>query len=159
RPLLTATLERCSALEAKYLVKIITGDLRIGLKEGLVEEAIAAAFTKTADEIRQANLLLGDISETAKLAAENKLSGSALVPFRPIKFMLASPEETAADVWGRVQDVQARAGMERHPVWLEDKYDDVRCQLHKVGQRTALYSRDLQEITATFPELADAARR
>jgi ATP-dependent DNA ligase I len=159
RPLLTATLDRCSALEAKYLVKIITGELRIGLKEGLVEEAIAAAFSKTADEVRQANLLLGDISETAKLAAENKLGGSALVPFRPIKFMLASPEETAADIWDRVRDAQSKAGTAQHPVWLEDKYDGVRCQLHKVSQRTALYSRDLKDITATFPELADAARR
>jgi DNA ligase-1 len=43
-------------------------------------------------------------------------------------------------------------------VWLEDKYDGVRCQLHKVGQRVGLYSRDLKEITPTFPELADAAR-
>jgi DNA ligase-1 len=158
RPLLTSALDRCSALEAKYLVKVITGDLRIGLKEGLVEEAVASAFAKTPEEIRQANLLLGDIGETAKLAAQDKLGGSMLVPFRPIKFMLASPEETAADVWSRVQEAQSKAGGARHPVWLEDKYDGVRCQLHKVGQRAALYSRDLKEITATFPELADAAR-
>jgi DNA ligase-1 len=171
-PLLAAILARCTAVEAKYLVKIITGDLRIGLKEGLVEDGVASAFSQSADDVRQANLLLGDIGETAKLAAENRLSQATLVPFRPIKFMLASPEETAADVWDRMQLTPAaqpaspaegpagerRASNPTPSVWLEDKYDGIRCQLHKVGQRAALYSRDLKEITSTFFELADAAR-
>src|SRR5581483_5683238 len=74
RPLLTAALAQCSALEAKYLVKIITGDLRIGLKEGLVEEAVAAAFGFSSLEVRQANLLLGDIGDTARAASEGQLS-------------------------------------------------------------------------------------
>jgi DNA ligase-1 len=156
-PVLRACLERCTPLEAKYVVKIITGDLRIGLKEGLVEDAIAATYAKPPEEVRQANLLLGDIGETAKLAAADKLREATLIPFRPIKFMLASPEETATAVWERVQSGQApEAGS--HPVWLEDKYDGIRCQLHKVGKRVALYSRDLKEITATFHDLADAVR-
>jgi DNA ligase-1 len=154
-PILRACLERCTPLEAKFVVKIITGDLRIGLKEGLVEDAIAAAYSKPPEEVRQANLLLGDIGETAKLAAADKLREAALVPFRPIKFMLASPQETGAAIWERVQSGQPLdSGI--HPVWLEDKYDGIRCQLHKVGKRVALYSRDLKEITATFPDLTDA---
>ncbi len=153
-PLLADLLERCTALEAKYLVKIITGDLRIGLKEGLVEEGIASAFTKPAQAVRQANLLLGDIGETARLAAEDNLGEARLVPFRPVKLMLASPEETARAIWKRLtQDAGVSA------VWVEDKYDGIRCQLHKVGGRVALYSRDLKEITSTFLELADAARK
>jgi DNA ligase-1 len=154
-PVLRACLERCTPLEAKYFVKIITGDLRIGLKEGLVEDAIAAAYAKPPEEVRQANLLLGDIGETAKLAAADKLREATLVPFRPTKFMLASPEETATAIWERVQSGQApEAGA--HPVWIEDKYDGIRCQLHKVGKRVELYSRDLKEITATFHDLTDA---
>lgn len=156
-PILRDCLERCAPIEAKYVVKIISGDLRIGLKEGLVEDAIAAAYARPPGEVRQANLLLGDIGETAKLAAADKLREATLIPFRPIKFMLASPEETAAAVWERVQDSeQPEAGV--HTVWLEDKYDGIRCQLHKVGKRVALYSRDLKEITSTFLELADAVR-
>jgi DNA ligase-1 len=156
-PILRACLERCAPLEAKYIVKIITGDLRIGLKEGLVEDAIAAAYVKPPEEVRKANLLLGDIGETAKLAAADELQQATLVPFRPIKFMLASPEETATAVWERVQSGQApESGA--HPVWLEDKYDGIRCQLHKVGKQVALYSRDLKEITSTFLELADSVR-
>src|SRR4030095_3687550 len=89
--------------------------------------------------------------------AADKLREATLVPFRPIKFMLASPEETATAVWKRVQSgQQPEAGP--HPVGLEDKYDGIRCQLHKVGKRVALYSRDLKEITATFQDLTDAVR-
>lgn len=188
-PLLTRVFERCSPLEGKYLVKIITGDLRIGLKEGLVEDAVASAFGKPSVEVRQANLLLGDIGETAKLAAANRLGEASLVPFRPIKFMLASPEETAEDVIRRVEEWRgekqksatltgtqqgrpreafaAPADTEKETAssprqlqaWLEDKYDGIRCQLHKVGKRVELYSRDLKEITSTFLEVADSLRK
>jgi DNA ligase-1 len=157
RPLLITALEHCSALEAKFLVKIFTSELRIGLKEGLVEEAIARAFQAPAEEVRQANLLLGNIGETARLAAEHRLGSANVTPFRPIKFMLASPEETAADIWKRVRSGSGTTDS-AHPVWLEDKYDGIRCQLHKVGQRVALYSRDLKEISRSFTDVADAAR-
>ena len=154
-PLLVAALEACTPIEAKYLVKIITGDLRIGLKEGLVEEAIAVAFGKSADAVRHANMLMGDLGETARLACENNLEEANLTPFRPVKLMLASPEETAAGVWERMHEAD---GAEVGPVWLEDKYDGVRCQLHKAGGRISLYSRDLKDITATFREVADKFR-
>jgi DNA ligase-1 len=123
--------------------------LRIGLKEGLVEEAIAQAFDVPADAVRQTNLLRGHIGETAILARQNRLAEASLVPFRPVKFMLASPEETAADIWERMQSPT---------VWIEDKYDGIRCQLHKVGSRIELYSRDLKEITRTFFDIVDAAK-
>jgi DNA ligase-1 len=177
-PILIDALQRCSAMEAKYLVKIITGDLRIGLKEGLVEEAIASSFAKPAQAVRQANLLLGDIGQAAKLAAQNRLAEATLVPFRPIKFMLASPEPTATALWERIQsrtavptisDREQPVSLESSirngealkgcpTVWLEDKYDGIRCQLHKVGRRVSLYSRDLKEITTTFLELTDSVR-
>ena len=164
-PLLKAGLEKCTAVEAKYLVKIITGDLRIGLKEGLVEEAVASAFNEPAEAVRQANLLLGDIGTTARLAAEHRLAEATLTPFRPAKFMLASPEPTAADVWKRMgkstKPAPPSGGLGIEPastVWLEDKYDGIRCQLHKLGARVGLYSRDLKDITSTFFEIVDAAK-
>jgi DNA ligase 1 len=153
-PALLRTLQRCSAAEAKFFVKIITTDLRIGLKEGLVEEAIASAFSGAADDVRHANLLLGHIGETARHALENRLRDVAVQPFRPVKFMLASPEETAAGIWSRLAGETAAES-----IWLEDKYDGVRCQLHKAEDRVALYSRDLKDITATFHEIAEASRR
>ena len=87
-------------MAASYLVRILTGDLRIGLKEGLVEEAIAAAFDAAPEEVREANMLLGDIGRTAVLAAQRALGTASLEIFRPIKCMLASPEPTAQAVWG-----------------------------------------------------------
>lgn len=154
-PLLTRAFERSSPIEIKYLVKIITSDLRIGLKEGLVEEAVAKAFNVSADDFRGANLLLGNIGETARLASANRLADAGVQPFRPVKFMLASPEETAAGIWERL----ASTNGESPGVWLEDKYDGVRCQMHKVGSRVALYSRDLKDITSTFHDVAETAQR
>lgn len=154
-PLLKALLFRCSAAEAKFVIKILTGDLRIGLKEGLVEDAIARAFNVTGEEVRKANLLLGNIGATAALAKSQTLASATLTPFQPIKFMLASPEETAGDLWNRVCSWSADSPL---TVLIEDKYDGIRCQLHKVGQRVALYSRDLKDITSTFHDLETAAR-
>ncbi|HEX7862277.1 MAG TPA: ATP-dependent DNA ligase [Verrucomicrobiae bacterium] len=166
-PLLTKALAHCTPLEAKYLIKILTGDLRIGLKEGLVEEAIAKAFEATVDEIKHVNLLVGNIGETAVLASHKQLPSVTLLPFRAVKYMLASPEETAADIWKRVRDWHGpRPTLDSLPmevqaapitVWVEDKYDGIRAQVHKVGKTAAIYSRDLKEITRSFEELADAA--
>ena len=166
-PLLINALARCTPLEAKYLIKILTGDLRIGLKEGLVEEAVAKAFESSLDQIKHVNLLVGNIGETAVLASRHQLPSVTLLPFRPVKYMLASPEETAADIWHRVRDwhspppAQDALPMEVPAapvtVWLEDKYDGIRAQVHKVGKTAAIYSRDLKEITRSFEELAQAA--
>lgn len=155
--LLRSVLEQGSGLEAKYLVKILTGDLRIGLKDGLVEEAIAEAFGRPVEAVRNAHLLLGNIGETAVLAAADQLGTATIQPFRPVRFMLASPEPSAPAVWQRMASNRSpeQAAAE---VWLEDKYDGVRCQLHKRGGKVALYSRDLKEITRTFGELADRVR-
>jgi DNA ligase-1 len=172
QPLLLAAMTQCSPLEGKFLVKILTGDLRIGLKEGLVEDAIAQAFHVSLDQVKTANLLLGHVGETAALARAGQLAAVTLVPFRPVKYMLASPEPTAADIWQRVLEWhdggKARAesaslGLklpaQAPTVWIEDKYDGIRAQLHKVADVVSIYSRDLKDITATFREIADAARK
>src|SRR5580704_8219303 len=57
-----------------YIVRIMTGDLRIGLKEGLLEEAIASAYGASLEQVKEANMLTGDIGETARLAKTNELS-------------------------------------------------------------------------------------
>ena len=146
--LLRSFLERLSAAEAKYLVKIITGDLRIGLKEGLVEEAIAAAAGQPLELVREANMLAGDIAEVTRAARNNALDSIQLRVFQPLQFMLASPEPTAETILERLAP----------PVWLEEKYDGIRCQLHKQGGRVELYSRDLKRISGQFPDLVRAAQ-
>lgn len=148
--LLEDRLRGLSARDAKTLVKILTGDLRIGLKEGLVEEAIAAAFDRSSEAVREAHMLLGDLGETAVRAAANTLRDVQLQPFCPIKCMLASPEPAALEVWQRMTEHGETE------VWLEDKLDGIRAQLHCSAGRSAIYSRDLREISTTFPEIAAA---
>ncbi|HEY8669773.1 MAG TPA: ATP-dependent DNA ligase, partial [Terriglobales bacterium] len=103
-------------IEAKYLVKIMTGDLRIGLKESLVEEGIAKAFggiSKSAlKDVQRANMLLGDIGETLRLAAQERLADAKMRMFHPIGFMLASPAESAEDALSYFANAL-----------VEDKYD------------------------------------
>jgi DNA ligase-1 len=160
--LLRNRFSKLSAREGQYVVKILTGDLRIGLREGLVEEAIAKAFAVPLEEVREANMLLGDISQTALLASRNELARAELTLFRPIKCMLATPEPTAESVWERFAEA---AGTNPEPassvpaaVYLEDKFDGIRAQLHRNAQQVEIFSRDLRRITDQFPELADQAR-
>jgi DNA ligase-1 len=96
--LLEHTLQRLSAIEAKYFIKIATSELRIGLKESLVEEAVAKAFDQTLPAVQRANMLLGDITDVLRLAVANQLSSVSLQLFRPISVMLASPADSPADL-------------------------------------------------------------
>ncbi len=149
KALLQERLARLDPLAAKYLIKIMTSDLRIGLKEGLVEEAIAAAFARPGEMIREANMLSGDLGATAAAARDNTLEKIVLRAFQPIHFMLASPEPTAEAIVERLGD----------PIWIEEKYDGIRCQVHKEGARVEIYSRELRRITGQFPDVADRVRK
>jgi DNA ligase-1 len=158
--LLQNRFSRLSAREGQYVVKILTGDLRIGLREGLVEEAIARAFAAPLTQVREANMLLGDIGQTALLALRNELDRAELSVFRPVKCMLATPEPTAEALWKRFAKSAAPSGeqMPATTVYLEDKFDGIRAQLHRTSQRVEIFSRDLRCITGQFPELANDAR-
>jgi DNA ligase-1 len=138
-------LSRASPLEAKYIVKIMTGDLRIGLKESLVEEAIARAYGGTLAEVQRANMLLGDIGQTVRLAIRGELGDAKMRMFHPVGFMLASPIASAEE--GLSYFAEAA---------VEDKYDGIRAQAHVADGIVKLFSRTRDEITESFPELPDA---
>jgi DNA ligase-1 len=145
--LLEHTLQRLSAVEAKYFIKIATGELRIGLKESLVEEAIAKAFDQTLRAVQRANMLLGDITDVLRLAVANQLSSVSLQLFRPISVMLASPAETPADLVAAFPN----------GALVEDKFDGIRAQVHKRDTQVEIYSRTLDRVTE-FPELIEPFR-
>jgi DNA ligase-1 len=145
--ILSELLARCDPLTAKYVVKVLTGELRIGLREGLLEAAIAAAFGQPISAVKRAGMLTGDIGRTALLARGDALSTAGLSLFHPLKFMLASPAEDAAEILDRLGPT----------VWVEDKYDGIRAQLHRAGDRVRLYSRDLHDVSDQFPEVVDDA--
>ena len=140
--LLRELLQRATPLEAKYIVKIISGDLRIGLKESLVEEAIAKAFDAPLDQVKRANMLLGDIGETLTLASAGRLVEAGMRIFHAIDFMLASPVESADEALSYFENAA-----------VEDKYDGIRAQAHISQGEARLYSRTRDEITESFPEL------
>jgi DNA ligase-1 len=142
-------LRRLHPEAARFLVKVISGAMRIGLSEGLVEAAIAEAFALPVTRVKRIHLITGDIGETAVRCKRGDLATGAVTLFQPIRFMLASPVETAAEAFDRM-------GADR--VWTEEKYDGVRCQLHHSDGRVELFSRDLKETTSAFPELTESAR-
>jgi DNA ligase 1 len=142
--LLREAFRRASASEVKYIVKILTGDLRIGSKESLVEEAVAVAFHRDIADVRRANLLTGDIGETLRMAAEDRLNSANVRLFHSLGFMLASPVETAAEIF---------EGHASTAVYVEQKYDGIRAQVHKnAAGKVKLFSRNRNEVTE-FPEL------
>jgi DNA ligase-1 len=145
--LLAGLLARADPKTARGIVRILSGELRIGLREGLVEAALAKAFDRPLDAVKRAGMLTGDIGRTAELARTGALEDAALALFHPLKFMLASPAEDAAEILRRLGPT----------VWVEDKYDGIRCQLHREGTTVRLYSRDLHDISAGYPEVIAAA--
>ena len=143
RKILTGLLINSSPLEAKYLIKIATGELRVGVVEGLVELAIAKAFGRDVHAIRQAMLLSGDIAQVALLAKKDALSTAIMKPLVPLSFMLA-------DVMFSAEEIEQYYNK---PLICEFKYDGIRVQLHKFGGKVKMFSRNLEDVASSFPEI------
>lgn len=133
---------------ARYVVKILTRELRIGLVEGLVESSIAKAFGRPLDAVRRANMFTGDIGAAALLAKGDALDSAKMTLFHPLAFMLAQPEEDPNDIFAELG-----AG-----AFADDKYDGIRAQIHRDNAQVRIYSRTLDDVTHRFPELEAAAR-
>ena len=145
---LAALLRKVDAQGARFIIKILQSETRIGLQEGLVESAIAKAFGRPLTAVRQANMFTGDIGTTALLARSDALTTAKMTLFHPFAFMLAQPEEDPAEIVAQL-GVGAIA---------DDKYDGIRAQIHSDGATVKIYSRTLDNVTHRFPEIEDAAR-
>jgi DNA ligase-1 len=215
--LVEGMLRRATPLEAKYLLKLMLGDMRIGVKQSLVEEAIAAAANAPVEAVRRVVMLEADLAGAVRRAFAETLSEAKMRLFHPLGFMLASPVESpeeaverftekpakvpvvkvkkprksktsqteelqrididaegfpdapATDLIGTVELENAPSQMAGVPetrgvhAFLEDKYDGMRAQVHcgDVGQpgRVAIYSRNREDVTESFPELEEAFAR
>ena len=175
---LLSLLSKATPLEAKYLIKLALGDMRTGVRESLIEDAIAAAYSADPAEVRRAGMLLGDLREVVTMAAAGDLQQARMKLFHPLGFMLASPvasvDEAVARFATELAEEQSAPSADEPlspPVeplkeaqlslaLIEDKYDGIRCQLHcgDVGnpERVALFSRSREDLTESFPELASA---
>ena len=120
--------------------------MRTGMVSGLVEEAISRAYSVTKEEVARAHMVVGDLGLLAGAAARGEAGRLKMVPFRPVDFMLAEPMATPSEV-------ATHFGKE---VYAEYKYDGIRVQAHKRGDEVRLYSRRLEDITASFPEVASS---
>jgi DNA ligase-1 len=148
RDIVRDTLGALGTAEARFFAKLLGGELRIGLKEAQVEEAVAKAFGRTIVEVRHANLLRGDVGEVAVLARRNALGDAKLALFHPLGFMLAQPLATAEDIVAAMPT----------PFALEDKYDGIRAQAHISGSEVRLFSRTLDDISHGYPDVLAALR-
>ncbi|HSO32393.1 MAG TPA: hypothetical protein VLT33_07755, partial [Labilithrix sp.] len=139
---LSAALATCAPLEARYLARAVLGEMRVGAKEGIVEDAVAKAFGRTLPEVRRAAGLVSDVGELARLAAADRLGEARIVLGRPLGFMLATPIESARG---------ADLGV---PHVVEDKIDGIRAQAHVAADGVRLFARGKGAVTAAFPDVA-----
>ena len=201
-------LRKATPLEAKYLLKLMLGDMRIGVKQSLVEEAIAVAAGAPVESVRRAVMLEADLAGAVRRAFAGTLDEARMRLFHPLGFMLASPVETPEEAVERftekpVKVAKAKKGRKKKgsitgedeeadaiatasatsvtssrtariaqddnvsavqrtgvEAFLEDKYDGMRAQVHcgDAGQpgRVAIYSRNREDVTESFPELEEA---
>jgi DNA ligase-1 len=152
REILDELFRRCGdGREAAYLAKIIFGDMRTGVQEGVLHYAIAQAFGRDGKLVQRCQLLVGDLGEVAVLAKHDACGTAAFRLFHPVQFMLATPQETADD---------AAATMEGRVFSSEDKLDGIRAQVHKAGEgaaaRVALYTRTMDRTDASFPDVVES---
>ena len=207
-------LRRATALDAKYLLKLMLGDMRIGVKQSLIEKAIAVAAGADVVAVRHAVMLEADLGRAAQMAFAGTLSEARMRLFHPLGFMLASPVETPEEAVERFSETRAKGRgskakkngsrvqglgdraddvvavdaaeegsaedieMEAESLalgpqplaltpaihaFLEDKYDGMRAQVHcgdaDAPGRVAIYSRNREDITESFPELEEAFAR
>ncbi len=149
--LITSLLSQASPVEAKYLVKIFVGEMRTGLHEGLMEQAVAKAFDAPLLIVRKASMILGDIGEVAVLLRTKGLDGLSQIGFkvfRPVKLMLAHTVDSVSDA------LAEHAGRTA----FEYKYDGARVQIHKRGNEVRVFSRRLTDATKSLPEIVEVIK-
>ena len=184
--LVDGLLRRATPIEAKYLVKLMLGDMRTGVKQPLVEEGIAVAAKVPVAEVRHAVMLEADLAHAVARAFAGTLAEARMRLFHPLGFMLASPVESpeeaverfsappkgraatkAADGTGEgdeegvpAEDETGASDPRAVAAYLEDKYDGMRAQVHfgdpEQPGRVAIYSRNREDITESYPELEEA---
>ncbi|MCR8500855.1 MAG: ATP-dependent DNA ligase [Candidatus Korarchaeota archaeon] len=146
--ILSTLISRMSPNELKYFIKIIFSDMRHGISVGVMEEAIAKASAIPVELISRAHMILGDIGEVAEKALIEgywAIKEVKIIPFRPVRPLLAQKAEDVAEA------------LKEHN-WetaFEYKFDGLRAQIHKRGDDIRIFSRRLKDVTDSFPEVVE----
>lgn len=149
--LVATLLSQATPVEVKYLVKIFMGEMRTGLHEGLMEQAVAKAFDVPLVTVQKASMAMGDIGEVAVIArmeGKERLSQIDFQVFRPVKLMLAQVADNVAEA---LKEHDGRTA-------FEYKYDGARVQIHKRGKEVKVFSRRLTDVTQSLPEVVEAVK-
>ena len=153
RRLLGDLMVRATASEQQFLFALGVGEVRQGALEGVMAEAVAKAANLPADRVRRAAMLAGDLGSVAEAVLAEGEAGLAhwsLQLFRPVQPMLADSAPNVQEALQELGDGVAAA--------LEWKLDGARIQVHKQGDRIAIYTRSLNDVTPAVPEVTEAVR-
>ena len=148
--ILTELFSRAGDSERSFIVRVLLGDVRQGALGGVMEEAVARASGIPVDRIQRAAMFAGnlDLVAVAVLSdGERGLAAFQLVLFRPVRPMLAQPAESISEALRR-----------NDAIAFETKIDGARIQVHRAGDRVAVYSRQLHDVTPALPEVVSAIR-
>ncbi|HSF58827.1 MAG TPA: ATP-dependent DNA ligase, partial [Candidatus Binatia bacterium] len=144
-------IERADAHERPILFRLLHNELRIGLHDGLIQEAIASASDTGLKTVRRATLFLADLAEVATVALTAGTAGLQRVDiklFVPLLPMLSELSQDFEEIFKAHGEKTA----------LEYKYDGARVQIHKQGDQVRIWSRRLSEVTSSLPEIVEIAR-
>jgi len=144
--LLFGLFNRCSGEEARYLSRLVLGEMRIGVGEGTVRDAVVEAFDVPAESVERALQVSNDyglVAETARDEGVGALDAMRLEVGRPVQAMLAQAG-TVTDALGEWDEAA-----------VETKFDGARVQVHYDGDEVALYSRNMEDVTGALPELVE----
>ena len=147
--LLGELFSRATAEEQDFLASLLIGEVRQGALEGVMLEAIAKAAGLPADNVRRAVMMAGDLGVVGRAVLRDGEAGLAhyqLELFRPVQSMLADSAPTVADA------------LSAGPAAVEWKLDGARIQVHRGDDRVAVYTRNLNDVTAAVPEVVDAVK-
>ena len=154
--LITELLSSASPVEAKYLIRTLLADLRIGIKESTVRDAMASAFFESkkdaAKQVQDAIDKANDLAEVFDMVRKGKMHELGKIHLevgKPIKVMLAQKVKTIAEAMKAVGK----------PCAVEYKYDGFRMLIHKKGSNIVLFTRRLENVTKQFPEVVDYIKK
>ena len=141
--LITELLSNANGKEAKYIVKTVLENLRIGVSSGIIRDSIAKTFDLNPGEIEAAADLSGDYGEVAELAKSGNLKSVKIKVGKPIKCMLALLAQDVDDAFKALGE----------KVQLENKIDGFRLQCHFNGSEVKLFTRSMENVTPQFPDV------
>jgi DNA ligase-1 len=143
--------ERADAHERPILLRLLHNELRIGLHDGLIQEAIARASDAGLKTVRRAALFRSDLAEVAVVALTAGTAGLQQVNIKLFVPLLPMLSELS-------QDFDEIFKAHKGKTALEYKYDGARVQIHKEGELVRIWSRRLSEVTSSLPEIIEIAR-